>query len=45
MDEKKIIIILVAIIAVLAVAVGAMLLQQNTQEPTIIKITSEKSQY
>lgn len=45
MNDKKIIIILIAIIAVLAVAIGAMLLQQNTQEPTIIKITSEKSQY
>jgi len=45
MDDKKIIIILVAVIAVLAVAVGVMLFQQNSQEPTIVKITSDKSQY
>ena len=45
MNDKKIIIILIAIIAVLAVAIGAMLIQQNPQEPTIIKLPSEKSQY
>lgn len=45
MDDKKIIIILVAVIAVLAVAVGMMFLQQNASEPTIVKITSDKSQY
>lgn len=46
MEDKHIIIILVAIIAVLGVAIGAMFLQPgNAQEPTIIKITSDKSQY
>lgn len=45
MDDKKIIIILVAVIAVLAVAVGVMFMQQNAPEPTIVKITSDKSQY
>ncbi len=45
MDDKKIIIILVAVIAVLAVAVGVMFMQQNAPEPTMVKITSDKSQY
>ena len=45
MDDKKIIIILVAVIAVLAVAVGVMFMQYNAPEPTMVKITSDKSQY
>ena len=45
MDDKNIIIILLAIIAILCVAIGAVLLQQGTPESTIIKITSDKSQY
>ena len=45
MDDKKIIIILVAVIAILAVAVGVMFMQQNAPEPTMVKITSDKSQY
>ena len=45
MDDKKIIIILVAVIAVLAVAVGVMFMQQNAPEPTMVKIASDKSQY
>ena len=45
MDDKKIIIILVAVIAILAVAVGVMFMQYNAPEPTMVKITSDKSQY
>ena len=46
MENKNIIIILIAIIIVLSVIVGIMYSQSiNTQEPTIIKITSDKEQY
>ena len=46
MENKNIIIILVAIIVVLAVVAGAMFLQSfNAKEPTKIKITSDKEQY
>ncbi len=46
MENKNIIIILVAVIIVLAVIVGVMFLQPtNTKEPTKIKITSDKTQY
>ena len=46
MENKNIIIILVAIIIVLGVVAGAMFLQSgNSKEPSEVKITSDKSQY
>ncbi|WP_462316045.1 hypothetical protein [Methanobrevibacter sp.] len=46
MENKNIIIILVAIVIVLAVVAGAMFLQSgNAKEPTKVKITSDKEQY
>jgi ABC-type Na+ efflux pump permease subunit len=46
MENKNIIIILVAIVIVLAVIAGAMFLQSgNAKEPTKVKITSDKEQY
>ena len=46
MENKNIIIILVAVIIVLAVVAGFMFLQSsNAKEPTKIKITSDKEQY
>lgn len=46
MENKNIIIILVAIIIVLGVMIGAMFLQStDAKEPTKVKITSDKSQY
>lgn len=46
MENKKIIIILLAIIVVLAVIAGAMFLQTgNAKEPTKVKITSDKEQF
>ena len=46
MENKNIIIILVAIIIVLAVIAGVMFLQStNAKEPTKLKITSNKTQY
>lgn len=46
MENKNIIIILIAIIIVLSVIAGALFLQStNAKEPTIIKITSDKEQY
>ena len=45
MENKNIIIILVAIIVVLAAAIGVMLLNPINAEPTKIKITSDKEQY
>ena len=46
MENRNIIIILVAIVIVLAVVAGAMFLQSsNAKEPTKIKITSDKEQY
>ncbi len=46
MENKNIIIILIAIIIVLSVIVGAMFLQSiNVKEPTIIKITSGNEQF
>ena len=46
MENRNIIIILVAIIVVLAVVAGAMFLQSDhAKEPTKIKITSDKEQY
>ena len=46
MENKNIIIILVAIVIVLAVVAGAMFLQSgNSKEPTKVKITSDKEQY
>ena len=46
MENKNIIIILLAIIVVLGVVVGAMFLQStNAKEPTKVKITSNKTQY
>ena len=46
MENKNIIIILVAVVIVLAVVAGAMFLQSgNAKEPTKIKITSDKEQY
>lgn len=46
MENKNIIIILIAIIVVLAVVAGIMFLQpSNVKEPTKIKITSDKTQF
>ena len=46
MENKNIIIILVAVIIVLAVVAGFMFLQSsNAKEPTKVKITSDKEQY
>ena len=46
MENKKIIIILVAIIVVLAAVLGVMFLQSTTaKEPTKVKIISNKTQY
>ena len=46
MENKNMIMILVAIIVILAVIAGAMFLQQgHAKEPTKIKITSDKEQY
>lgn len=46
MENKNIIIILVAIIIILAVVLGAMLLQPGfSKQASKVKITSEKSQY
>ena len=45
MENKKIIIIMVAIIIILAAVLGVMFLQaNNAKEPTKIKITSDKEQ-
>ena len=46
MENKNIIIILVAVIVILAAALGFVLLNQaSAKEPTKIKITSDKEQY
>ena len=46
MENRNIIIILVAVVIVLAVVAGIMFLQPTTaKEPTKVKITSDKSQY
>lgn len=46
MENKNIIIILVAVIVVLAAAIGVMFLNPTSaKEPTNVKITSDKSQY
>ena len=46
MENKNIIIILLAIVVVLAVVAGAMFLQStDAKEPTKLKITSNKTQY
>lgn len=46
MENRNIIIILVAVIIVLAIVAGAMFLQSgNAKEPTKVKITSDKEQY
>ena len=46
MEHKNIIIILLVVIIILAVALGFMLLKPaDAQEPTKVKITSDKSQY
>ena len=45
MENKNIIIILIAIIVVLAVVAGVMFMQPAAKEPTKVKITSGKSQY
>ena len=46
MENRNIIIILVAIIIVLAVVAGAMFLQSShAKEPTKVKITSDKKQF
>ena len=46
MENRNIIIILVAIIIVLAVVAGTMFLQsENTKNPSKVKITSDKEQY
>ncbi len=45
MENKNIIIILIAIIVVLAVVAGVMFMQPAAKEPTKVKITSDKEQY
>ena len=45
MENKNIIIILIAIIVVLAVVAGVMFMQPVAKEPTKVKITSDKEQY
>ena len=46
MENRNIIIILVAVVIVLAVVAGAMFLQSsNAKEPTKVKITSDNEQY
>lgn len=46
MENKNIIVILIAIIVVLAVVAGALFLQtDNAKEPTKVKITSDEEQY
>lgn len=45
MENKSIIIILVAVILVLACILGVMFLQPNAKQATKVKITSGKSQY
>ena len=46
MENKNIIIILVAVVVVLAVVAGVMFMQSgNAKEPTKVKITSDKEQY
>ena len=45
MENKNIIIILIAVIVVLAVVAGVMFMQPAAKEPTKVKITSDKSQY
>ena len=45
MENKNIIIILIAIIVVLAVVAGVMFMQPVAKEPTKAKITSDKEQY
>ena len=46
MENRNIIIILVAVVIVLAVVAGAMFMQSgNAKEPTKVKITSDKKQY
>ena len=45
MENRNIIIILVAVILVLACILGVMFLQPNAKQATKIKITSDKSQY
>lgn len=45
MENKNIIIILIAIIVVLAVVAGVMFMQPAAKEPTKVKITSNKTQY
>ena len=46
MENKNIIIILVAVVVILAVVAGVMFMQSgNAKEPTKVKITSDKEQY
>lgn len=45
MENKNIIIILVAIIIILGAILGVMFLHPNEKEPTKLKITSDKKQY
>lgn len=45
MENKNIIIILIAIIVVLAVVAGVMFMHPAAKEPTKVKITSNKTQY
>ena len=45
MENKRIIIILVAVILVLACILGVMFLQPNAKQATKVRITSDKSQY
>lgn len=46
MESKNIIIILIVVVVVLAAVIGFLLLNPTTaKEPTVVKITSDKSQY
>lgn len=45
MENKKIIIILMAVIVILAIVAGIMFLQSTAKEPTKVVITSDNSQY
>ncbi len=45
MEDKNIIIILVAVIIILAVVVGVMYFQSIAKEPSMVKITSDNALY
>ena len=45
MENRNIIIVLVVIVIILAVVAGVMFFQSNAKEPSMVKITSDKTQY